>query len=242
MIIIKLISFYRQILLHLNNTNLKIEVIIINNYKTTKNNYEIQGSVTNITILKKNGSEFIAKIDTEDLEKVQEMGVWFAEWHKDFNSYLVQNITTTKENKKVKSTKRNIQSVILDTGSSAPIRHINGDTLDNRKSNLELVNQREKNEYENIDDETIAIILKDRYGKPQAKALVSVKDLDRVINKRYTWVYSKGHNQPRVIAHIPSGKVYMEDVIMKPSEEERVHHINLNPLDNRRKNLENKLK
>lgn len=72
------------------------------------------------------------------------MGVWFAEWHKDFNSYLVQNITTTKENKKVKSTKRNIQSVILDTQSSAPIRHINGDTLDNRKSNLEIVNRREK--------------------------------------------------------------------------------------------------
>ncbi|MGG7060358.1 hypothetical protein ACQPUZ_19150, partial [Clostridium tertium] len=79
-------------------------------------------------------------------------------------------------------------------------------------------------------------------GKPQAKALVSVKDLDRVINKRYTWVYSKGYKQPRVIAHIPGGKVYMEDVIMHPSEEERVHHINLNPLDNRRKNLENKLK
>lgn len=75
-------------------------MIIINNYKTTKNNYESQGSVTNITILKKNGSELIAKIDTEDLEKVQAMGVWFAEWHKDFNSYLVQNITTTKENKK----------------------------------------------------------------------------------------------------------------------------------------------
>ncbi|MGL5694314.1 MAG: hypothetical protein ACRCXA_09560, partial [Peptostreptococcaceae bacterium] len=59
-----------------------------------------------------------------------------SELHKDFNSYLVQNITITKENKKVKSTKRNIQSVILDTQSNAPIRHINGDTLDNRKSNL----------------------------------------------------------------------------------------------------------
>ena len=33
----------------------------------------------------------------------------------------------------------------------------------------------------------------------------------------------------------------MEDVIMKPGEEERVHHINLNPLDNRKKNLENKI-
>jgi len=75
-VIIKLISFYQQILLNLNNTNLKIEVIIINNYKTTKNNYESQGSVTNITILKKNGAELIAKIDTEDLEKVQSMGVW----------------------------------------------------------------------------------------------------------------------------------------------------------------------
>ncbi|WP_331476353.1 hypothetical protein [Terrisporobacter petrolearius] len=44
-------------------------MITINNYKTTKNNYEIQSSVTNITILKKNDSELIAKIDTEDLEK-----------------------------------------------------------------------------------------------------------------------------------------------------------------------------
>ncbi|MGL5751179.1 MAG: hypothetical protein ACRCXT_11665 [Paraclostridium sp.] len=217
-------------------------MFIINNYKTTKNNYETQGSVTNITILKKNGSELIAKIDTQDLEKVQEMGVWFAEWHKDFNSYLVQNLEVTKENKKVQSKKRSLQSVILDTQASTPIKHINRDTLDNRKSNLEFVNSREKNEYETIDNDTIAVILKDKYGKPQAKALVLMKDFDRVINKRYTWIYEKGNRQPRVIAHTPNGKVYMENVIMLPSPEERVHHINLNPLDNRRTNLENKLR
>lgn len=217
-------------------------MFVINNYKTTENKYETQGSVTLITILKKNNTELVAKIDTEDLEKVQAMGTWFAEWHKDFNSYLVQNLTVTKENKKIKSTKRNIQSVILDTQASAPIKHTNGDTLDNRKCNLELVNTKEKNEYEVIDDETIAVILKDKYGKDQAKALVSFKDLDRVINKRYTWIYHKGYKQPQVIAHTPNGKVNMEDVIMKPGEEERVHHINLNPLDNRRKNLENKSK
>ncbi|MGL5314601.1 MAG: hypothetical protein ACRC92_15225 [Peptostreptococcaceae bacterium] len=217
-------------------------MFVINNYKTTENKYETQGSVTLITILKKNGTELIAKIDTSDLEKVQAMGIWFAEWHKDFNSYLVQNLTITKENKKIKSTKRNLQSVILDTQASAPIRHINSDTLDNRKSNLELVNMREKNEYEVIDDETIAVILKDKNGQVQDKALVSFKDLDRVINKRYTWIYHKGYRQPQVIAHTPNGKVHMEDVLMKPSEDERVHHINLNPLDNRRKNLENKAK
>lgn len=212
------------------------------NYKTTENKYETQGAVTLITILKKNNTELTAKIDTEDLEKVQAMGTWFAEWHKDFNSYLVQNLEVTKIDKKLKSTKRNIQSVILDTVSSAPIRHINGDTLDNRKSNLDLVDRNSKNEYESIDDETIAVILKDRYGKAQAKALISAKDLDRVVNKRYTWTYHKGYKQPEVIANTPKGKVRLEDVIMKPDEDMRVHHINLNPLDNRRKNLENKEK
>lgn len=217
-------------------------MFIINNYKTQENKYETQGSVTLITILKKNGAELVAKIDTEDLEKVKAMGTWFAEWHKDFNSYLVQNLTVTKENKKLKSTKRNLQSVILDTQASAPIKHINGDTLDNRKSNLQLVDLKEKNEYEVVDDETIAVLLKDKYGKVQERALVSFKDLDRVINKRYTWIYHKGHKQPQVIAHTPNGKVHMEDILMKPNEGERVHHINLNPLDNRRKNLENKVK
>ncbi len=217
-------------------------MFIIDNYKTKENKYETQGNVTFINILKKNNTELVAKIDTEDLEKVQAMGTWFAEWHKDFNSYLVQNLTVTKVDKRLKSNKRNIQSVILDTETKAPIKHINGDTLDNRKCNLQLVDRKEKNEYETIDNDTIAVILKDRYGKEQAKALISSKDLDRVINKKYTWLYHKGYKQPQVIAHTPNGKVNLEDVIMKPSENMRVHHINLNPLDNRRKNLENKQK
>jgi hypothetical protein len=216
-------------------------VFVINNYKTKENKYETQGSVTLITILNKKNAEFVAKIDTEDLEKVQAMGTWFAEWHKDFNSYLVQNVTETKENKKIKSIKRNIQSVILDTIASAPIKHINGDTLDNRKCNLEIFDPKAKNEYEVIDDETIAIILKDKYGKAQAKALISPSDLDKLVNDDYTWVYHKGYRQPQVVAHTPNGRAIMENVIMDPSEDERVHHINLNPLDNRRENLENKL-
>lgn len=217
-------------------------MLIIINYKTTENKYEIQGTTTLITILKKNNSELIAKIDTEDLDKVKAMGTWFAQWNKDLNSYMVQNEKVTKENKKIKSIKTNIQSVILDTAPNTPITHINSDTLDNRKSNLQLVDLRAKNEYEVIDDETIAVILKDRYGKEQARALISSKDLDKVVNKRHTWIYHKGYKQPQVIAHTPSGKVHLEELLMKPSEDMRVHHINLNPLDNRRKNLELKAK
>lgn len=210
------------------------------NYKTTENKYETQGNTTLITILKKNNTELTVKIDTEDVEKVQAMGTWFAEWHKDFNNYLAQNLTVTKVDKKIKSEKRNMQSIILDCSNNAPIKHINGDTLDNRKCNLEMVNRREKNEYEEIDEDTIAIILKDRYGKAQAKALISPRDLEKVVTKKYTWTYQKGYKQPQVIAHTPKGKVTLGEVIMKPAEGMRVHHINLNPLDNRRKNLENK--
>ena len=62
----------------------------------------------------------------------------------NFNSYLVQNIAKISESKKVKSTKRNIQSVILDTQSSVLIRHINRYMLERRKFNLDIINQREK--------------------------------------------------------------------------------------------------
>ena len=69
---------------------------INNNYKNTKNTFEIKNGVALMTILKKDGTELIAKIDEADLEKVQSAGTWFAEWHKDFNSYLVQNISSSK--------------------------------------------------------------------------------------------------------------------------------------------------
>lgn len=217
-------------------------MLIIDNYKTTKNRYEIDGDTTLITILTKKNKELVAKIDTKNLEKVQEMGTWFGEWNKDFNSYLAQNLTITKNGKKIKSTKINLQSLILGTNNDAPIKHINGDVLDNRRCNLEIVDKNAKNDYEEVDENTIAVILRDRYARVQAKALISKADLDRVVNDDYTWTYFKGSKQPKVIAHTPQGKIYLDTYLMNPSETMRTHHINLNPLDNRRSNLENKEK
>lgn len=215
------------------------EVLFINtNYKNVENKYEIQGNVALISLLNKNGSELIAKIDVDDIEKVKSMGTWFAEWHKDFNSYLVQNISSTKTNKKSNPLKQNLQSVILNTNPKAPIKHINGDTLDNRKCNIEIVERNTKNDYEIIDESTIAIILRDRNGKAFSKALISKEDFNTVLTDEFSWVEYKTHGNIHVVANTPNGRIYLDKMLMNPSDSETVHHINLNPLDCKRNNME----
>lgn len=208
------------------------------NYKNIENKYEIRNNVVLLSLLKKDGSELITKIDVSDMEKVKNMGTWFAEWHKDFNSYLAQNISSTKTNKKSKLIKQNLQSIILDTSSKTPIKHLNGDTLDNRKCNLEIVERNSRNDYEIVDKETIAIILRDKNGKACSKALISKEDLNTVITDDYSWVKHKSHSDICVVANTPSGRIYLDRLLMNPDDTETIHHINLNPLDNRRVNLE----
>lgn len=212
---------------------------ITTNYKNIENKYEIRDGVAFISLHKKDGSELTAKIDIADIEKVKNTGVFFAEWQKDFNSYIVQNISSEKLNKNSKPLKQNLQSIILDTNSKAPIRHINGDTLDNRRSNLEIVERNQKNDYEVVDKDTIAIILRDKYGKALSKALLSKVDLKQIITDEFSWVEYKVNNDICVIANTPNGRIHLDRVLMVPSETQTVHHINLNPLDNRRSNLEN---
>ncbi|MHC1685113.1 MAG: hypothetical protein AB6733_19620 [Clostridiaceae bacterium] len=208
------------------------------NYKTTENKYEVKEDVALISVLKKDGSELIAKIDIDDIEKIKNTGTWFAEWNKDFNDYIVQNISSDKINKKSKPLKQSLQSVILNTNPKAPIRFLNGNTLDNRKCNLEIVERNTKNDYEVIDKDTIAIVLKDRLGKVTSKALISKKDLNKVITDEYSWVEHRTHGNIAVVANTPNGRVYLDKLIMNTGENVSIHHINLNPLDNRRDNLE----
>lgn len=211
---------------------------INNNYKNTKNTFEIKDGVALMTILKKDGTELVAKIDEADIEKVQNAGTWFAEWHKDFNSYLVQNISSSKFNKKSKPLKQSLQTVIMDTAATAPIKHINNDTLDNRRCNLEIFKRDAVNKTEKIDEDTIAILLMDKHGNVTSKALISAEDLSEVIVPGYTWVSHKVNGEICVVANTPSGRVHLDRILMNPSENQKVHHINLNPLDNRRQNLE----
>ena len=215
------------------------EVFLINtNYKTTENKYEVREDLVLLTVLKKNGSELKVKINIPDLEKVKNYGIWFAEWNKDFNNYIIQSVSSTLKNKKGKPLKQSLQSLIIDVNPNAPINFVNGDVLDNRRANLELVEKNPKNSYEILDDNTIAIILTDKYGNPKDKALISTKDLDKVITDSYSWVLHKVNGNQMVIANTPKGRIHLDRVIMRPESDETIHHINLDPLDNTRKNLE----
>ena len=213
-------------------------LFINTNYKNVENNYEIQGNIALISLLNKKGSELISKIDVDDIEKVKSEGTWFAEWNKDFNNYLVQNISSTKTNKKSNPLKQTLQSVILNTNPKAPIKHINGDTLDNRKCNIEIIERNTKNDYEIIDESTVAIILRDRNGNVSSKALISKEDLSAVVTDEFSWVEYKTHDNIHVVANTPNGRIYLDRILMNPSDSEIVHHINLNPLDCKRNNME----
>ncbi|WP_246599358.1 hypothetical protein [Clostridium lacusfryxellense] len=133
-----------------------------------------------------------------------------------------------------------MQSFILDVHPKAPVRHINGDTLDNRKCNLEVYNQNTINDYEEHDEDSVGVILRDRYGKEKARTIIDKEDLNRVVNNDYTWVLFKKDTEPYAVANTPEGKIYLNRFIMSTTEDMVTHPINLNTLDNRKANLENK--
>lgn len=86
----------------------------------------------------------------------------------------------------------------------------------------------------------MGIILRDKFGNPKETALISMEDVNKVVRDGYNWVLYKSGSNITVVANTPKGRIHLDELIMNPDETMKVHHINLNPLDNRRKNLENK--
>jgi hypothetical protein len=205
------------------------------------NEYDINGDFAVLKLNKKDGTvlDISTTIDTEDLEAVLLKGTWFAEWDKDFNSYLVQNITEYYVSGKRNKAKQTLHSFVLHIHNKAPIRHINDDTLDNRKSNLEVYIQKTTNNYENLGQDSVALILRDKYGRKEARAIIDREDFDRVINYGYAWVCHKVKGEVYAVANTPGGRIYLNRFIMNTPENMITHTINHNTLDNRKVNLKN---
>ncbi|WP_242859842.1 hypothetical protein [Clostridium drakei] len=176
------------------------------------------------------------------MKAVLDKGTWFAEWNKEFNNYLVQTIVSPSINGKKHGEKQTLHSFILGAHTKAPIRHANGDTLDNRRCNISIYDQNNNvNDYELLDQETAAVILRDKYGRKKSKAIIDKEDLDKVINNGYTWVYFKSHSENYAVANTSDGRIYLHDFIMNTDDDMIIKHINLNTLDNRKSNLKSSL-
>jgi hypothetical protein len=199
------------------------------------NEFQVNKNVAYIKLTKKNGSTVDTKIDAEDLQKVLDNGPWFAEWNKDYNSYLAQHYTDTSGRKG----KQSLQSFILGVDSKVPVKHLNNDILDNRKSNLEVFNKNSYNEYKEINAETVEIILRDSQGIEHGRTIIDKEDLYKVLNNGYPWEYYRSTDKPYAIANTPKGRLFLDRFIMDTPEDMITHHINLNTLDNRKNNLEN---
>lgn len=209
-------------------------IVIKGKYETKGNEYEIKGDVAYIKLHKKDGAIIDTKIDTADLKTVLNKGTWFAEWNKTFNNYLVQNVSYPSKEKQT------LHSFILGVHPKSPIRHINGDTLDNRRCNIEIYNQNAGiNDYKKSDEKTIAVILRDKYGREKSRTLIDKEDLDKVLNSGHTWVYYEKHGKNYAISNSPEGRIYLHNFIMNTPENMITEHINHNTLDNRKSNLNN---
>ena len=84
----------------------------------------------------------------------------------------------------------------------------------------------------------MGIILRDKFGNPKETALISMEDVNNVVKDGYNWVTYRKGTEIMVVANTTDGRIRLDELIMNPDETSKIHHINLNPLDNRRKNLE----
>ena len=101
-----------------------------------KNKYEIRGEVTAIFLDKRDGTTLETLIDTEDLSLVNQYPhKWYSFWNEITESYYVSGFI----NNNGKNSTTRLHRWIMNPGEGLFVDHINHDTLDNRKSNLQVV-------------------------------------------------------------------------------------------------------
>lgn len=104
------------------------------------NKYEINGDVTTIFIRRRNGDVYEVLIDTEDLPRfIEDGGSWCIDLPYNYKDparkpYAIRNASVTKGKRRFVKMHREITNAPKDK----VVDHINGNTLDNRKSNLRI--------------------------------------------------------------------------------------------------------
>lgn len=186
---------------------------------TKGNDYKIDGNKAYLVLNRREETPLTSQIDVEDLQRVLGKGTWFAEWHSGFDNYLVQNVSYYYEDGKKHRKKITLHSFIMGITDKSSINHVDGDTLNNCKANLKVYSKEMLNDYEEMENGAVAIILIDEYGKEKGRAIIDKEDLSRVRSNGYRWFYYQGNGYPYAIANISGKRVYLHRLIMLHQKE-----------------------
>jgi len=201
-----------------------------NKVEHKQHHIEIEGQLGKLTAYTKKGKPVVALFDPVDFDKVHAFKNWRAVWHTLFDCQVVES----KDFKGGHAVRTPVAAAVLACSPNAPIRHMSGDVLDNRRVNLEIYDVKaQPNVYEPVED-GISITLKDRYGQVVGAALIDEDDLDLVVNQGHVWLRKKrGNGQPYVV---DQNSLLLAHFLLG-IREGFVVYKNKNPLDNRRKNI-----
>ena len=194
---------------------------------------EIDKNIGKLTAYTKKGKPVVAIFDAADVEKITAFENWRAVWHTDFDCHIIES----KDYKDGRAVRTPVAAAILGCSPNAPIRHTNGDILDNRNSNLEIYNVKaQPNEYKIVENgfAGFAVMLKDRYGRIVGEFLIDTCDLDLVVNSGHIWLKKRrASGQP----YVASADGLLLAHLLLGVNEGFVRYKNRNPLDNRRENI-----
>lgn len=110
------------------------------------NDYKINGDITVIYMIKKNGEVIETIIDTEDLERIKELNFsWHVKWEPSTRSYYATAIEYYKppEGKNKKQRILYLHNIVMNSDGTQIVDHKDNNTLDNRKCNLRYVEKKQ---------------------------------------------------------------------------------------------------
>jgi len=191
---------------------------------------DIETEVGKLTAYTKKEKPVVALFDAEDLDQVQAFSNWRAVW----DSRLDRAVIESKDFNGGRAIRMPVAAAILGCSPNAPIRHLNGDVLDNRRANLDIYDVKAgPNDFETLEDRAV-ITLRDRYGVVVGETLIDKEDVEAVIHGDYVWLKKKrASGQPYVVNQ---GGLLLAHFLLG-IEGGFVEYINKNPLDNRRSNI-----
>jgi len=200
------------------------------NIKHQQHTIRIDEEFAYLTAYTKKKKPVEAIIDVADLKNIKKYDNWRAVWSTEHDSAIIEH----KKYEKNHATRLSLASIILSCSPNAPIRHKNGNLLDNRRQNLEIFDLKNHPNEIITHDDTVEIKLKDRYGKIVGSTIIDKSDQEKILNNNEIWIKKKRSSGQPYVVNLKN-ELLSHKILGVVSG--YVLYLNKNPLDNRRNNI-----